>query len=96
LTKRQKLAGPGGLTVILGRMRKQLNVVPSNKPSARQSAAMAKKSERPPLSSWDVFKVAKPSVWLGTVAAPDKQAAIEKGAQEFKAEAWRLYAVAKR
>src|SRR5712671_580875 len=30
---------------------------------------------------------------LGTVEAPDKGAAIEKGAQKFKAEAWRLYAV---
>jgi len=46
-----------------------------------------------PLSSWDIYKVAKKAVWLGTVEAPDKGAAIEKGAQKFKAEAWRLYAV---
>jgi hypothetical protein len=31
-----------------------------------------------------------------TVKAPDKQAAIQKGAQEFKAEVWRLYAVQRR
>jgi hypothetical protein len=77
-------------------MRKQLDVMPGNKPPASQIAAMAKKSEQPPLSSWDVFKVAKRSVRLGAVEAPDKQAAIEKGAQEFKTEAWRLYAVGRR
>jgi hypothetical protein len=33
---------------------------------------------------------------LGTVEARDKQAAIEKGAEKFKAEAWRRYAVARR
>jgi hypothetical protein len=84
------------LPVILGRMRKQLNVMPSNKPSACQNAATAKKTERPPLSSWDVFKIAKPSVWIGAVEALDKQAAVEKAAQEFKTEAWRLYAVKRR
>jgi hypothetical protein len=57
---------------------------------------MAKRSEQPPLSSWDVFRVAKKSVRLGTIEARDKQAAVEKGAQEFKTEAWRLYAVARR
>jgi hypothetical protein len=41
-------------------------------------------------------KIAKKSVWLGSVEALDKQAAIEKGAQEFKTEAWRLYAVERR
>jgi hypothetical protein len=50
-------------------------------------------SESPALSTWDIFKIAKKAIWLGTVEAPDKQAAIEKGAQEFKTEAWRLYAV---
>ncbi len=50
--------------------------------------------EPPPLSTWDVYKVAAAkSVRLGTVEAPDKAAAIEKAAQEFKTEAWRLYAV---
>jgi hypothetical protein len=50
-------------------------------------AIMARKPKRPPPSSWDIYQVAKKSVRLGTVAAPDKQAAIEKGAQEFKAGA---------
>jgi hypothetical protein len=50
-------------------------------------AIMARKPKRPPPSSWDIYQVAKKSVRLGTVVAPDKQAAIEKGAQEFKAEA---------
>jgi hypothetical protein len=57
---------------------------------------MAKKPKPPPLSSWDVFKIAKKAVWLGTVEAPDKAAAIEKAAQEFNADAWRLYAVQRR
>jgi hypothetical protein len=35
-------------------------------------------------------------VWLGTVEAPDRQAAIEKAAAEFNTEAWRLYAVERR
>jgi hypothetical protein len=33
---------------------------------------------------------------LGGREAPDKQAAIEKAAQEFKIEAWCLYAAARR
>jgi 1,2-phenylacetyl-CoA epoxidase PaaB subunit len=57
---------------------------------------MAKKPETAPLSTWDVFKIAKKSAWLGSVQAPDKSAAIEKAAQEFKTEAWRLYAVERR
>jgi hypothetical protein len=57
---------------------------------------MARKPEPSPVSSWDIFKVAKKAIWLGTVEAPDKQAAIAKGAKEFKTEAWRLYAVARR
>jgi Ser/Thr protein kinase RdoA (MazF antagonist) len=47
-------------------------------------------------ATWDVFKIAEKAVWLGTVEAPDKQAAIEKAAEEFKTEVWRLYAVARR
>ena len=57
---------------------------------------MAKNPEPPLLSSWNIYKVAKKAIWLGTVEAPDKQAAIEKGVQEFKTDAWRLYAVARR
>ena len=47
-------------------------------------------------ATWDVYKVAEKSILLGTVEAPDKQAAVEKTAQEFKTEVWRLYAVARR
>jgi hypothetical protein len=57
---------------------------------------MAKKPKRAPPSSWDIYRVAQKSVRLGAVEAPDKQAAIEKGSKEFKTEAWRLYAVARR
>jgi hypothetical protein len=46
-------------------------------------ASMAKKPEPPLLSTWDIFKIAKKSAWLGSVEAPDKAAAIEKVAQEF-------------
>jgi hypothetical protein len=57
---------------------------------------MARKPKPPPPTSWDIYQVATKAVWLGTVEAPDKQTAIERGAQEFKAEVWRLYAVARR
>jgi hypothetical protein len=53
---------------------------------------MGKKSERPQPTSWNIYNVAKKGIWLGTVEAPDKQTAIETGAQEFKTEARRLYA----
>jgi hypothetical protein len=51
--------------------------------------------EPPPLSTFDVFRVAHKAIWLGTVEAPDKSTAIEKAAQEFKTEAWRLLAAQK-
>jgi hypothetical protein len=57
---------------------------------------MAKKPDPPKPIVWNVYKIAKKGVWLGTVEAPDKQAAVEKAAQEFKTEVWRLYAVARR
>ena len=57
---------------------------------------MPRKPEPPKPTSWDIYKVATKAVRLGTVEAPDKAAAIEKAAQEFKAEAWRLYAVQRR
>ena len=60
---------------------------------------MARKPESPTppqLRAWDIYKVAAKAKWLGTVEAPDKAAAIEKAAQEFKAAAWRLYAVERR
>jgi hypothetical protein len=54
---------------------------------------MAKKPEPPPPKSWTNYKIAAKVIWLGTVEAPHKKAAIEKAAQEFKTDAWRLYAV---
>ena len=57
---------------------------------------MAKKPKAPTSASWDVYKIAKKATLLGTVEAPDKQAAVEKAAQEFKTEVWRLYAMARR
>jgi len=57
---------------------------------------MTRKPKPTTPTSWDIYQVAKKSVRLGTVQATDKQAAIEKGAQKFKAEAWRLYAVQRR
>jgi hypothetical protein len=59
-------------------------------------AGMPRKPKRPPPASWNIYKVATKAIWLGTVEASDKTTAIEKGAQEFKTEAWRLYAVARR
>jgi hypothetical protein len=50
----------------------------------------------PTPASWDVYKIAKKAIWLGAIEAPDKQAAVEKAAQEFKTEVWRLYAMARR
>jgi hypothetical protein len=47
-------------------------------------------------ATWDVYKVAKKAIWLGAIEAPDKQGAVEKAAQEFKTEVWRLYAMARR
>jgi hypothetical protein len=43
----------------------------------------------PTPTTWDIYQVAEKSVRLGTVEAPDKQAAIEKGAKEFETGAWR-------
>ena len=57
---------------------------------------MARKPELPEPSSWAIYKVVARAVWLGTVEAPTKVAAIEKAAQEFKTDARWLYAVARR
>jgi hypothetical protein len=57
---------------------------------------MAKKPEPRKPISWDVYKIAKKAVWLGTVEAPDKQAAVERAAAEFKVDVWRLYAMERR
>jgi hypothetical protein len=57
---------------------------------------MAKRPEPLKPTSWNVYKIAKRAIWLGTVEAPDRQAAVEKAAQEFETEVWRLYVVAQR
>jgi hypothetical protein len=57
---------------------------------------MAKKREPQKPIVWNVYKVAKKAIWLDAIEAPDKQAAVEKAAQEFKTEVWCLYAVARR
>jgi hypothetical protein len=41
---------------------------------------MAKKPALPKPASWDVYKIARKAAWLGTIQAPDKQAAVEKAA----------------
>ena len=45
---------------------------------------MAKKPEPTKPIIWNVYKIAKKAVWLGTVEAPDKLSAIKKAAAEFK------------
>ena len=57
------------------------------------TAGMPRKPEPPKPTSWNIYKVAAKAILLGTVEAPDKKAAIEAGAKEFKTDAWRLYAV---
>jgi hypothetical protein len=63
---------------------------------SRLIRARAEETETHNANQLDVYKVAKKSMRLGTVEAPDRSAAIEKAAQEFKAEAWCLYAVPRR
>ena len=43
-----------------------------------------------------VYRVARKAIWLGPVEAPDKDAAVEKGAKEFDQDERRLYAVERR
>jgi hypothetical protein len=57
---------------------------------------MPRKPESPKPTSWNIYKVAAKAIWLGTVEAPDKGAAVRKAAGEFKTESWRLYAVSRR
>ena len=55
---------------------------------------MAKQPPEPPKpTSWNIYKVDQKAILLGTFKAPNKRAAIEKAAEEFKADPWRLYAV---
>jgi hypothetical protein len=57
---------------------------------------MSRKPEPPKPTSWNIYKVSAKAILLGTVEAPDKKAAIEAAAKEFKTDAWRLYAVPRR
>ena len=58
---------------------------------------MVKKPEPPPQpTTWDIYKIADKQTWLGTVEAPDRAAAIDEAAKEFKTEAWRLIAEQRR
>jgi hypothetical protein len=52
---------------------------------------MAKKLEPPgkPIT-WTIYRAVAKAIWLGTIEATDKDTAIQKGAQEFKTDAWRL------
>jgi hypothetical protein len=43
---------------------------------------MVKKSESPPLSTFDVFCLAHKAIWLGTVEASDEREAIQRVARE--------------
>jgi hypothetical protein len=58
---------------------------------------LAKQPPEPPKPiSWNIYKVDQKAILLGTVDSPNKRAAIEKAAEEFKADAWRMYAVPRR
>jgi hypothetical protein len=57
---------------------------------------MAKKPEPPPLSTFDVYKLAKKAVWLATIEATDEHDAIEKVAKERNVPANRLIATRRR
>ncbi len=53
---------------------------------------MTKKPGPPEPVRWEIFKIAKNSVWVGSVEAHDEATAIQKAAEEFKIDARRLYA----
>jgi benzoyl-CoA reductase/2-hydroxyglutaryl-CoA dehydratase subunit BcrC/BadD/HgdB len=57
---------------------------------------MVKKTDPPPLSSFDVFKIASKAVWLATIEATDEREAIERVAKEFKQDPAKLIAVRRR
>jgi hypothetical protein len=57
---------------------------------------MAKKPELPKLITWDVYRAANKPKAVGSVQAVDAKEAVEKAAQEFKVDAWRLIAVQRR
>jgi hypothetical protein len=53
---------------------------------------MPRKPEPPPLSTWDVYKLASKAVWLATVEATDEHDAIERVASERNFPANKLMA----
>jgi hypothetical protein len=57
---------------------------------------MAKKPEPPKAVTWDVYRAAHKPKIVGSVQAVDADEAIQKAAQEFKVDAWRLIAVPRR
>jgi hypothetical protein len=57
---------------------------------------MPRKPKPPPLSTFDVFKLAKKAVWLATVEATDDHDAIKKVAKERSIPAYRLIATQRR
>jgi hypothetical protein len=54
---------------------------------------MAKKPEPPSRCTWDVYHAAHKPKIVGSVQAVDANEAVQKAAQEFKVDAWRLIAV---
>jgi hypothetical protein len=57
---------------------------------------MPRKSEPPPLSTWDVFKIASKVVWLAAIEATDERDAIKKVAKERNVPTARLIATRRR
>jgi hypothetical protein len=59
---------------------------------AADTFSMTKKPEPPEPIRWEIFKIAKKSVWVGNVEARDAATAVQKAAEEFKIDVRRLYA----
>jgi hypothetical protein len=57
---------------------------------------MERKPDPPPLSTFDVFKIAAKAVWLATVEATDEHDAIERVASERNLPANTLMATRRR
>jgi hypothetical protein len=57
---------------------------------------MPRKPEPPPISSFDVFKIASKAVWLATIEATDQRDAIERVAKERNVPASKLIATRRR
>jgi hypothetical protein len=60
------------------------------------TAGMVKKPDPPPLSTFDVYKLAKKAAWLATIEATDEHDAIKKVAKERNIPAYRLIATQRR